>query len=40
MIGIFKNSKENKVGKALFPNEQLEFTISPLLAIARDYNSG
>jgi hypothetical protein len=36
-LKILEIARANKVGKALL-NEQLEFNISPLLAIARDYN--
>jgi hypothetical protein len=38
-LEILEIARANKVGKALC-NEQLEFKISPLLAIARDYNWG
>jgi hypothetical protein len=38
-LEILEIAKANKVGKALC-NEQLEFNISHLLAIARDYNWG
>jgi hypothetical protein len=38
-LEILEIARANKVGKALC-NEQWELNISPLLAIARDYNWG
>lgn len=37
ILEVLEIARANKVGKALL-NEQLDFNISPLLTIARDYN--